>query len=168
MATLTVPESLREELKRPLGKLYPSLEPLLADLRARRPPKLISVGDVVTYSLLKANVLPDLSVIDGKAMREAYTPDRKYRVPQKEVRLSNPAGQITDELRAAVKQAVFDIRTRIYIVGEEDLAVLPAIEYAPRGTAVLYGQPREGVVWVPVDEAMKQRVQDLYGRMART
>ena len=40
---------------------------------------------------------------------------------------------------------------KIVVEGEEDLATLPAILYAPPGSVVVYGQPDEGSVLVKVN-----------------
>lgn len=167
MADLVLPEPMREELKRPFGPLFKEMDAALAEVRKLRPPKVAAVGDVVSYELLKRNALPDLSVIDGKAQRELFAPDRKYKVAQKEIRLDNPAGRLTQGLRDAVRKALYDVRTRIFVYGEEDLAVLAVGESAPTGTVVLYGQPNEGVVLVRVDEAFRKRVADILGRMEK-
>ncbi len=167
MTDLVLPDPLREELKRPLGPLFKTMDAALAEVKKLRPPKVVAVGDVVTYELLKRNAPPDLSIIDGKAQRELFAPDKKYKVAQKEVRLENPAGRLTKGLRDAVGKALYDVRTRIFVYGEEDLAVLAVGESAPTGTVILYGQPNEGVVLVRVDAAFRKRVADILGRMER-
>lgn len=167
MTDLLLPEAMREELKRPLGTLHKTLDDALAEVRRLRPPKTVAVGDVVTYEMLKRSALPDVSIIDGKARRELFAPDKRYRVAQREVRVENPAGRLTDGLRQAVRRAVYDVRTRIFVYGEEDLAVLAVAEAAPTGTAILYGQPNEGVVVVRVDDALRKRVADILGRMEK-
>lgn len=60
-----LPESLRGELKEPLGPVYTDAADLLAD--ATEP--LVAVGDVVTYHLLEAGYRPRVAVIDGRTER---------------------------------------------------------------------------------------------------
>lgn len=167
MTDLVLPDAMREELKRPFGPLFKEMDAALAEVKKLRPPKVAAVGDVVTYEMLKRNSPPDLSVIDGKAQRELFAPDKKYKVAQKEVRLENPAGRLTQALREAVRLALYDVRTRIFVYGEEDLAVLAVGESAPTGTVILYGQPNEGVVLVRVDDALRKKVGGILGRMEK-
>ncbi|MFC6726763.1 DUF359 domain-containing protein, partial [Halobium palmae] len=47
----------------------------------------------------------------------------------------------------------------------EDLATLPAIVAAPLGASVVYGQPDQGMVHVPVTEETKAEARDLLARM---
>jgi hypothetical protein len=41
------------------------------------------------------------------------------------------------------------------IEGEEDLAVLPAILLSPLSWVVIYGQPEEGLVYIPITQEIK-------------
>jgi len=43
----------------------------------------------------------------------------------------------------------------VYVEGEEDLLTLPVIVLAPESTAVIYGQPMEGLVIVEVTSHKK-------------
>ncbi|MHB8605670.1 MAG: DUF359 domain-containing protein, partial [Thermoplasmatota archaeon] len=58
-------------------------------------------------------------------------------------------------------------RVVVEVVGEEDLAALPAILAAPAGAVVAYGQPNQGVVCVVVDDASRARARDLLSRMEK-
>jgi len=53
---------------------------------------------------------------------------------------------------------------RIVVDGEEDLATLPALVAAPRGSSVVYGQPGDGMVHVAVIEAQTDEARQLLGR----
>jgi uncharacterized protein (UPF0218 family) len=55
--------------------------------------------------------------------------------------------------------------TVIDVGGEEDLVTLPAIAAAPENASVVYGQPGEGMVRVPVDGETRRRARDLIERM---
>jgi len=46
----------------------------------------------------------------------------------------------------------------LIIDGEEDLLVLPVVQYAPIGSVVYYGQPGEGLVKVVVTKEKKRQV----------
>jgi len=56
-------------------------------------------------------------------------------------------------------------KIKIIVEGEEDLATLPAILYAPMGSAVVYGQPNEGSVLVDVTAEKKLHIEELIKRM---
>jgi len=75
---------------------------------------------------------------------------------------------ITQELIDAIRNNVNSKEpVRIFVDGEEDLAVIPACEFAPTGSLVLYGQPREGVVAVEVTEEKRRETRELMGRMQK-
>jgi uncharacterized protein (UPF0218 family) len=79
-----------------------------------------------------------------------------------EISVDNPAGVITEDLIDAVGNALkSDEHVRIFVRGEEDLAAVPAILMAPEGSAVLYGQPDEGVVLVKITSDKKEQMEDL-------
>ena len=54
---------------------------------------------------------------------------------------------------------------KIVVDGEEDLATLPAILYAPLGSVVIYGQPNEGSVLVNVTSEMKLKIDKFMKQM---
>ncbi|HOP09469.1 MAG TPA: DUF359 domain-containing protein, partial [Candidatus Methanofastidiosa archaeon] len=71
---------------------------------------------------------------------------------------------ITRELWDAIRDCDLDNR-KIFIDGEEDLATLPAIFFAPEGAIVVYGQPDEGIVIVNVTDEKKKEVYSILSRM---
>jgi len=148
---LRLPEAHRELFKKPFGVLYGSISELLPLLEGR---VVCAVGDVVTHNLLAAGVVPDIAIIDGYTMRSPC--NRSPLLMARRLIAKNPAGTITDELVAAIDEAVRNRPAVIFVEGEEDLAVIPLVYAAPTGVAVLYGQPGEGVVLRVVDEAAKQ------------
>ncbi|MBM3212057.1 DUF359 domain-containing protein, partial [Candidatus Poribacteria bacterium] len=52
----------------------------------------------------------------------------------------------------------------VKVIGEEDLAGVPAILLSPLGTVVLYGQPQQGIVVVEVSEEKKRQLLQLLDR----
>ena len=159
---LSLPESVRPLLKRPLGKLFSRQEEAFDYMRKLRPTRLITVGDYVTANFLEAGIKPDISIVDFLIMR--FPVDKKtkkviedYRVPTKFVK--NPPSKITKELENTVKNAVPPLK--IVVEGEEDLATIPAILLAPLGSVVAYGQPKEGIVLVEVTKEKKREITDI-------
>jgi len=163
MTTLVLTDELIQEFKKPFGTLYRDFESMLRALDEMKPAKIIAVGDVVTASLLESGRTPDLCIIDGKTIRSKSVGEIKTGF--QEIKVENPAGQITEELRNAVKKSVNAGNIKIFVVGEEDLAVLPVVEFAPLRSAVLYGQPNEGVVLVEVSREKKKEIKRYYKMM---
>ena len=131
--------------------------------------KIISVGDVVTFYLIKSGTIPDVCVVDEKIMRkeapkEVILGTKRQEFTQTSV--DNPAGQITKELVLILQEAMKHNRpTRIFVYGEEDLATLPAVIIAPLHSVIIYGQPDEGAVLVPVDGKKKDEAMSLLRQM---
>ncbi len=84
----------------------------------------------------------------------------------KTIEVKNPAATLTKELIDLIRESL-DSRERVKIVvdGEEDLATLPSILYAPLGSVVVYGQPNVGSVMVKVTAEKKQQIDDLMKQM---
>lgn len=161
-----LPDSLRSELKEPAGQLYTDASSLLA--AAGTP--LVTVGDVVTYHILQADVTPAVALVDDRTERQAVEESIADRLRNAsfdhEQRVPNPAATLTAELLSALRTAIDrDGTTRIVVDGEEDLAALPAVLAAPTGASVVYGQPGEGMVLVPVEEDTRTRMRELLSRM---
>ena len=148
---LRLPEVHRDLLKIPFGTLYRDIGELLPCIEGRA---VYAVGDVVTHNLLGAGIVPDIAIIDGYTMRTPCT--CSPLLPARRVTARNPPGTITDELVAAIDDVVRDPPGVIFVDGEEDLAVIPLVIAAPAGSAVLYGQPGEGVVLKIVDASAKR------------
>jgi uncharacterized protein (UPF0218 family) len=132
----------------------------------RSSPLVISVGDRVTESLQALGRTPDVQVVDEverRVKREA--PDVPF---VRLLRAVNPAGTITLASIEAVRSALVGEKpARVLIEGEEDLLAIPAIEAAPLGSTLYYGQPGEGVVLVRIDEGAKASVKRTLARMKR-
>ena len=152
-------------VRRPLGILIqgeiPAPYRLLAVSFGDVP--VIAVGDVVTEQLELAGIAPALSLLDGKTKRRALASAGNRRAGADLV-IANPAGSITKELWDAIRDCDFKNR-KIFIDGEEDLATLPAILYAPLGSIVVYGQPDEGIVVVHVTDEKKNEISSIIEKM---
>ncbi len=166
--------ALRDRLKAPFGKLYRcNDEACLRDAvhSFKSPPKVIAIGDVTAYNLLKAGIVPDMCIVDDMTMRLPVAHEVRKGTAHKSFKdlvVKNPAGVITQELIDAIKNNMHSKNpVRIFVDGEEDLAVIPACEYAPVGSLVLYGQPKEGVVVVEVTAEKKRETLSLMEQMER-
>jgi uncharacterized protein (UPF0218 family) len=166
MATILakLPAEMREDLKEPLGEIYTDTDALLAE--AGEP--IVTVGDIVTYHLLEAGHRPDVAIVDGKTKRERVESKVLDAIEEFDDRIdvANPRSTITDDLLEAVSVAVKSSGATVIVVdGEEDLASLPAVLAAPEGGSVVYGQPDEGMVLVPVDSDTRERTRRLIDDM---
>ncbi|MUV89808.1 DUF359 domain-containing protein [Halapricum sp. CBA1109] len=163
----TLPESLRPELKDPLGPLFTDPESLLS---AATPP-LVAVGDIVTYHLLDAGYTPAVALVDDRTKRSAVDDAVHDAVLDgsafdRRVAVDNPAGSITEALVSALLEALGNDETTLIVVdGEEDLAALPAVVAAPEGASVVYGQPDEGMVLVTAAGDARERSRSILSRM---
>lgn len=166
MSTLTLPVSLRDELEEPLGPVFTDVEALLA--AAGTP--LVAVGDVVTYHLREAGRDPDVSVVDGLTERQEVSEEVAEVVLDTEgdshLEVDNPAGTLTADLLRTLREAIDRAEpTVVRVLGEEDLATLPAILAVPLGASVVYGQPGIGMVHVTADVETRTVARSLLERM---
>jgi uncharacterized protein (UPF0218 family) len=161
---LELPDDLRGAFKDPLGPVFTDPESLLAAADAGTP--LVAVGDVVTAHLLDADYRPHVAIIDGRTERERVDESIGRRLPPADVTVANPPATLSRDLLDALHDALArDDPTVIEVDGEEDLAALPAILAAPAGGSVVYGQPGEGMVLVPVTDETRSHARDLLIRM---
>ncbi len=153
---------LNIKLKEPFGNLIQgtpeeTMGKLKEIVKKEKPPKIISVGDIVSQNLHKHNIHPQLTIIDNISQRTQKIPVES--AVQKTVCVDNPQGTITQESIFAVKKALeSNQHTHIVVKGEEDLLTLIAVLYAPEDSFVVYGQPYSGIVVVKVNPERKARV----------
>jgi uncharacterized protein (UPF0218 family) len=113
--------------------------------------------------------MPDLAIVDNKTKR-LPTPDHVQKSLEhdryKTIEVKNPPATLTQGLVDVIRESLRGKeRVKIVVDGEEDLATLPAILYAPLGSAVVYGQPNEGSVLVIVTPEKKKQIEDLMKQM---
>ena len=157
-----VPEGKRELFKEPLGTFVTA-----EDLRKTNAKMTITVGDVVSLTVWKEGIIPDLAVYDGRTERRDMT---EFAVLVEERGLakkvvSNPAGTITRELDDAVRNALGFGPALIRVEGEEDLALMPCIRHAPEGALIVYGWPGKGMMALTTDAAVKLKTETLWKEM---
>ncbi|MDY6985210.1 MAG: DUF359 domain-containing protein [Candidatus Thermoplasmatota archaeon] len=158
-----LPESMKDELRIPLGRIVEDFEPFFESNIKNFDGKIITVGDIITEYFINNEKLPWMSIVDGKTKREVI--NNGISLHKTPVYVKNPPGTITYELWGAIDRACKNSEdTVIFVDGEEDLAAIPAIFLSPPGTLVLYGMPEKGVVIVKTDEA-KEKVKRLLKKM---
>lgn len=155
---LFLPDNLREELEKPLGKLIRGDN--FGNFKLA-----ITVGDVTTQKFNSLSLGQKISIIDYNVNRVRKFDNISqlgFVGNEKIIRVENPAGSITAELFMAIKDAFSEKgKVVIEILGEEDLSVLPVILSAPLDLVVFYGQPGRGVVRVEITEEIKEKAYSL-------
>lgn len=156
---LSLPETARDAMREPLGPII--LESDLV-LHVRRSDTIITVGDMVTITLVNAGYQVALALFDYRTKRSENS-DFKERLAMLQgdrARARNPPATITKELWTGLETAMLKVNTGgrvlLEIEGEEDLGALPAILMAPEGARVLYGMPDRGIVVVTVDKRSRR------------
>ena len=158
---LILPESLREEFKEPIGREMDEGE--LDNIHAQT--SFITVGDVVSLTFRRHGVRPLLSVYHGSTERREMTDFAKLVEGEAKEVVSNPAGRITADMAEAVRRGISGETGLIRVDGEEDLALLPCLIYAPEGTVVVYGMPGRCMMAVTTDGAVRKRATELVAKM---
>ncbi len=175
MKRYCLPAELRDELRKLHGKLYngdgiETTTNIIKDMDNCA--KIISVGDIVTFNLLSAGLVPDLAIVDNRTKRnpvsDKITQGTKHGHFMT-ISVESPPGIITEELLEEIQAAMKSNRPiQIVVKGEEDLAALPAIAMAPISSVIIYGLPDKGAVVVRVTEDKKKEIQSLLNKMKCT
>jgi uncharacterized protein (UPF0218 family) len=176
---LTLPESLRDAFKEPLGPVTTDAAALLDAVDETRerfgsaaggPEPLIAVGDVVTYHLREAGRVPDVAFVDGRTEREAVRTEIESALAATEERriaVENPAAGLSAALLEGLAEALAAGEpVTVEVTGEEDLAALPAMLAAPVGSSVVYGQPGEGMVRVAITPEARKEARELFEELS--
>jgi len=165
--TLKLTDKAKIKLKEPLGLLLkgsPEENALKIKqlIKNEKPQKIITVGDVVTDSLINVGITPDLYIIDNKTMRGNYTHTVKLN---KNIKIKNKKGSINTKVWDTIKHALEEKIPGILVDGEEDLLGIPCVLLSPIGSFVIYGQPNEGMVIIKVNPKSIQLMQEIIDEM---
>jgi len=163
-----LPNNLRNNLKKPIGQLVDEKE-LLRILKNEK--YIISIGDIVTYTILKNKIEPVFCIVDYKTKRGKCSEEIKNIIKsygKKIISLKNPPGTITDKLWDVIKKSLSNIVDKglvIEVDGEEDLASLAVIFLAPTDATIIYGLPDKGVLVVKPTSKNKKLVKQILDKM---
>ena len=152
---LELPDSLREELQKPFGKVVESYELLPIVKNAKR---FITIGDSVSSFFIRQGAPPSMIIWDGNTKRHPIDQSTLKLLsefaPKKEV--ENPPAKITKEAWDTVTQLLNEKNASVLVKGEEDLLAIPTILNAENGTHVVYGHPPgKGAVLIVVNDKIK-------------
>ena len=163
-----LPDNLRDLLKEPIGQLVDEKQ-LLKLLKNEK--YIVSIGDLVTYTLLKHEIEPVFCIVDFKTRRGVCSSEIIEVIKsfgKKSIVVQNPPATISDDLWNVIEMAYENLEMgslRIEIDGEEDLASLAAIYLAPLDVTIIYGLPDKGVLVVKPTRENKKFVKEVIDKM---
>ncbi len=163
---MKLPDSLRDQLKIPLGILLPESQVDKANIQKHLSENsyVITVGDRTTERLIEFGLIPSLQIIDSQEKRTKREPPKLANAT--ELTVDNPAAEITPQSIGVIQQAfTMQPPVRINVNGEEDLLVIPVCVHAPENAIVLYGQPNEGLVIIKITPEIRNKTQKLLDSM---
>ncbi len=163
---MKLPDSLRDQLKIPLGILLPESQADKTNIKKHLSENsyIITVGDRTTEKMIEFGLIPSLQIIDSKEKRAKREPPKLSNAT--ELIVDNPAAEITPQSIDTIKQAfTMQPPVRLSVNGEEDLLVIPVCIYAPENAIILYGQPNEGLVIVKITPEIRNKTQKLLDSM---
>ena len=163
---MKLPDSLRDQLKIPLGILLPIGQDNKANIQKYLSDDsyIITVGVRTTEKMIDFDLIPSLQIIDG--LEKRIKRDILKLGSAFELKIDNPAAEITLESIEVIKKA-FSLNPpiRLTVNGEEDLLVLPVCIHAPDNSVILYGQPNKGLVLVQITTEIRNKAQALLDLM---
>ncbi len=163
-----LPNNLRGLLKEPMGQLV-NEKKLLNLLKNEK--YIVSIGDLVTYTILKNHIEPIFCVVDFKTRRGKCPLEIVELIKsfgKKSIVVKNPPGTISDDLWKVIEIAFENLEAdslRIEIDGEDDLASLAVIFLAPKDVTIIYGLPDKGVLVVKPTFENKKKVKEILDKM---
>ena len=156
-----MPEYMKEELSRPYGFLFTNTDSLIRFLHKKENNRIITIGDVVTSTLQSNNILPFLSIIDGKTKRNI----QMKILEENAIKIKNEKSTIrlsTMNLIQKILNNEDKARKIILVEGEEDLLVIPVVLFGKDKDIILYGQPNAGAVVIINNKFARIRVKQIF------
>ena len=163
MKTYFLPEAIRPELKKIWGvPLFDSEKEVLKKfqqfIKERGFKKIITVGDYCSLTLPS-----DIKIFDGKIKREKIKIPPQWR--KNCLKVKNPPSTIQKKVWLKIKKAIRENKN-IFVEGEEDLLVTPAVLLSNKNTLVVYGFPGRGVCVIEVSIEIKKTLRELLKKFA--
>jgi len=156
-----MPGSLKDELSRPYGFLFTNNNSLIEFLHKKKNNRVITIGDVVTSTLESINIIPFLSIIDGKTKRYI----QMKIIKENSIHVKNEKSLIRLSVMNLIQKILNDEikmdKNVILVDGEEDLLVIPVILFGKNNDIIIYGQPNAGAVLIINNLFVKLRVKQI-------
>jgi len=155
MKTVFLPERTRNRLQEVWGTpIFGSEKEVLHKFKRivndRGFKKVITIGDRCSLSLPS-----DVKVFDKKINRKEIVSSLPFHF-----KLFNPAGTIQEKAWLVIEKAIKENKN-VFVDGEEDLLVVPAVLLAEENSAVVYGFFEKGICLIEVTEEIKKDLKDL-------
>lgn len=155
MKTLVLTSELKTKLKKPwgiliFGKKEKVKKEFLKFLIKKKIKKIITIGDFCSK-----NLPSNVKIFDGKIKRRKIK-----KILEFNLKCKNPAGTIRAEVWPKIKKAIKENKN-LFVEGEEDLLVIPAVLLAPKNSLVIYGYPKKGICVIEVNEKSKKKIKKL-------
>lgn len=155
MKTLFLTEKLKRELREiwgiPIfGTKKEVKEKFLGLLKKKKFGKVITVGDFCSQ-----NLPSEIKIFDGKIKRRKIKKVLKY-----DLKCKNPKGTIQNEVWPKIKKAIKENKN-LFVEGEEDLLVIPAVLLAPKNSLVVFGFPKRGICVIEINKKTKRKIRNL-------
>jgi len=155
MKTYILPDELKKELRKiwgiPIFGKKKEVEKRFNEiLKEKKFKKIITVGDYCSL-----NLPSDIKIFDGKIERK-----KVKKIPKFSLRCSNPSGTIQQEVWPKIKKAIKENKN-LFVDGEEDLLVIPAVLLSEKNVAVIYGFPGKGICLIEVSPEFKKDFKEL-------
>lgn len=154
---IKINDELRNLLSTPFGS-FCSINKIIEKCKKFNK-KLITVGDAVTISCLKANYKPFLSVFDFKTLRAEISEKDKELIKKSFkniIKAKNSPGCLNLALLPIAKKLMSSnsYGNAILIEGEEDITGLAFMLYCTDKHVITYGIKDKGPVFVPGENAI--------------
>ncbi|MCP6719570.1 MAG: DUF359 domain-containing protein [Patescibacteria group bacterium] len=155
MKNFYLPTKLRPELKKVWGKpIFGEKNEVAARyqkiIKEKEFKKIITVGDYCSFTLFS-----DVKIFDGKVKRKRFKGVLPFSLS-----CPNPSGTIQADVWPIIKKAI-NSNENIFVEGEEDLLVIPAVLLSENNTAVVYGFPGKGICLINVSVEIKESFKKL-------
>lgn len=155
MKTYILPEKLKPVLRKiwgipVFGKRSEVAKKFKKILKEKKFKKVITVGDYCSIYLPS-----EIKIFDGKIKRRKIKKILKF-----EISFKNPPGTIQKEAFLKIKEAISQNKN-VFIEGEDDLMVIPAVLVSEIGSLVVYGFPKKGICLIKVTKETKKKIKNL-------
>jgi len=121
---------------------------------------IATVGDRVTYDLLKLGLVPDIAFIDRKEERgPAPRIDLNFFNGYESV--INRKSTINMGLCKLIRDRLGNRPWLFIVEGEEDLVGFPVVLALPIGSGFIYGAPGIGAVFVEITDSIKAEAESI-------
>ncbi|MBC7074280.1 DUF359 domain-containing protein [Candidatus Parcubacteria bacterium] len=112
--------------------------------------KVITVGDFCSQ-----NLPSNVKIFDGKVRKKKLKKILKF-----DLECKNEKGKVESEVWPKIKKAIKENKA-LFVNGEEDLLVIPAVLLAPKNSLVVYGYPKKGICAILVNKTSKKKIKNL-------